>query len=104
VIDPVAKEQAVDRFGDQHSTLRQPRDRHLEGGIGFERVSVVAIGSPGRSTMPDSGSSPLARADVMTAILVRFEWHDDCPVSGPRPPPVPCTPRRQPAIVQHGPI
>ena len=31
----------------------------------------------------------------MTAILVRFEWHGDCPRSGAGPPHIPSTPRRQ---------
>src|SRR5712672_399900 len=37
------------------------------------------IGSPIRHSVP------LLR-DVMTAILVRFEWHGDCPGSGAGPP------------------
>jgi hypothetical protein len=34
---------------------------------------------------PIRHSVPLLR-DVMTAILVRFEWHGDCPRSGTGPP------------------
>src|SRR5712671_3845928 len=43
---------------------------------------------------PIRHSVPLLR-DVMTAILVRFEWHGDCPGSGTGSPPIPSTPRRQ---------
>src|ERR1700738_2708231 len=42
---------------------------------------------------PIRHSVPLLR-DVMTAILVRFEGHGDCPRSGTGPPPIPPTPRR----------
>src|SRR5713226_3993325 len=43
---------------------------------------------------PIRHSVPLLR-DVMTAILVRVEWHGDCPGSGTGSPPMSSTPRRQ---------
>src|SRR5437868_1705755 len=55
------------------------------------------IGSPIRHSVP------LLR-DVMTAILVGFEWHDDCPRSGTGP--LPYTPHSSPPngrSVQQGP-
>src|SRR6202047_4128312 len=39
---------------------------------------------------PIRHSVPLLR-DVMTAILVRFEWHGDCPGSGTGSPPIRAT-------------
>jgi hypothetical protein len=42
-----------------------------------------------------SSASTAALRDVMTAILIRFEWHDDVRSQKRAHPPTPSTPRRQ---------
>src|SRR6516162_8201889 len=94
----LAQRQAENRPQRQRRGDRQRRVARLAAargaGLGLPRPNRCFREPDGQTSALAQGnvigrpirhSVPLLR-DVMTAILVRFEWHDECPTSGPGPP------------------
>src|ERR1700741_2646417 len=103
----LAERQTENRPQRQRRRNRQRRVARLAAargaGLGLPRRNRCFREPDGQATALAQGaiisgpirhSVPLLR-NVMTAILVRFEWHGDCPGSGGARPPIPSTPRRQ---------